>query len=609
MRLDRAIKLICIICLSMTVGALIVARNSPAIAYEPSIYTATPLIVWLVLFINLVCGTGIVIHQVSSERHTKDNLWLLGILLVLLSYTIIISLWIIRGYALWCIGDPAVHLGLIQDIICSGHIGRGNFYPIIHIYAAVISSICGISPIMPHKYIPVIFALLYVAFMYLLAKSVLPDKGQVMLALIASTTLYACVSPNFTPNVEATLVLPLAFFLLIKCFSPGMIQWNILFIIMIFLFPVFHPVPSFALFATLLTIWLGNRIWNAIQWKYVRAISTGFKFTITISLLLLVWSISWFSEFGIWASTIRNLKMAVLVRGGGYITDIVEKAQYAGGYGYSFTQYFFRIYAGVLIYMIITLLTIPILIKKLRFQSDLLKLIYLYGPIAIFALSILMFLFLRVGFGPQRLVVYIVILCMPFVGFGLYEFLKQVHYFRTNFFFPKSIIFFIVVVLVALSVHSAAILYTSPYIYMDNWQITRTEIAGMDHFIHNKDTSIDTTGMSIMPGQFALFLLTQDELVGRQDILTPRGMIREELRPPWHFGYDNYSTLGRLYAKNTYMVLTSRDKSIYRDIHPRMAEIRFTPQDFERLKKDSTIDYIYSNGGLDTYFISSTNSL
>ncbi|MBT9150871.1 MAG: hypothetical protein DDT40_01050 [candidate division WS2 bacterium] len=87
-RLDRAIKLICIVCLSMTVGALIVARNSPAIAYEPSIYTATPLIIWIVLFVNLVCGIGIVVHQVGSNRHTKDNLWILGLGLILLSFPI-----------------------------------------------------------------------------------------------------------------------------------------------------------------------------------------------------------------------------------------------------------------------------------------------------------------------------------------------------------------------------------------------------------------------------------------------------------------------------------------------------------------------------------------
>lgn len=607
MRLDRAIKIICIMCLSMTIGALIVARNSPAIAYEPSIYTATPLIVWLVLFINLVCGIGIVVQQVGSDRHTKDNLWLLGILLILLSYTIILSLWIIRGYALWCIGDPAVHLGMIQNIISNEHIGIGreNIYPIIHIYVAQISFICGVSPIMPHKSIPLIFALLYVVFMYLLIKSVLPDKGQVILALIASMTLMPPTYLNFTPNMEANFVFPLAVFLFIKSVSPGTIRWNILFIIMIFLFPVFHPVPSFALFVTMLMIWLGNRWWNVIQWKYIKDRFTDFKFTITASLLLLIWSISWFSEFGAWAHTIVNLEKSIMEGVGGWATDYVEAALYAESVGFSVTQYFFRIYGGNLIYVILALLSLPIVIKK--FQPNLLKLIYLYGPIAVIGSATIMFFFLRVGFGPQRLVVYLTILCTPFVGFLLYEFLKRMYHFRADTFLKILAIGTILVFLVAVSVNGAAGLYTSPYIYMDNWQITRTEIAGMDHFIHNKNTSIDTAGMRIMPGQYALFLLTQDELVGRQDILTHRGLIPEELRPPWHFGYDNHSTLGHWLAQDTYMVLTCRDKSAYGDIFPSMAEIRFMPHDFERLKKDIAIDYIYSNGGLDVYFIHNTS--
>ncbi|MBT9132752.1 MAG: hypothetical protein DDT32_01778 [Syntrophomonadaceae bacterium] len=140
---------------------------------------------------------------------------------------------------------------------------------------------------------------------------------------------------------------------------------------------------------------------------------------------------------------------------------------------------------------------------------------------------------------------------------------------------------------------------------MDNWQITRTEIAGMDHFIRNKDTSIGIAGVTIMPGQFAQFLLTQDELVGRYDILTHRGMIPEDLRVPWRFGYDNHSTLGHWLAQDIYMVLTSRDKSFYRDIFPTLAEIRFTPQDFQRINYDPNVNHIYSNSGLDVYFINS----
>ena len=97
----------------MTIGALFVARNSPAVAYETSIYTATPLIVWGVLILNALCGIGIVVHQVYTKRYKESKLWLLGLLLVLLSFITVLSLWIIRGYYLWSDGDPLLHLQTI----------------------------------------------------------------------------------------------------------------------------------------------------------------------------------------------------------------------------------------------------------------------------------------------------------------------------------------------------------------------------------------------------------------------------------------------------------------------------------------------------------------
>jgi hypothetical protein len=606
MSLDRVIKLICIICLNLTVGALIVARNSPAVVYEPSIYTATPQVVWLVLFINLICGIGIIVHQVASNRHTKDNLWFLGILLILINYAIMLSLWIIRGYAQWNIGDPAVHLGLIQNIISYGYINavRENSYPIIHIYISQISFLSGISHITLSKYIPFIFALLYVAFMYLLIESVLPDKGQVILALTASMTLMPTTYLDLTPNMESNFVFPLAVFLFIKSANSSTVQWKILFIVMIFLFPVFHSISSLAFFVTMIIIWFENRFFSAMQLRSNKAIFTDFKFTFTASLLFLIVYISGFSGTAQWPNVITSIKMSVMGDTVGWANDYIETAKYAESVGYSVTQYFFRIYGGNLIYIILALLSILVLIKK--FQTNLLSLIYLYGPIATLGLGVIAFFLLRVSFGPQRLIVHIIILCTPFVGFLLYEFLKRMCHSQAVYFLKIMAICSVLFLLVVVSVNGAARLYSSPYIYLDNGQITRTEMAGMDNFIHNKNTSMNITGMKVMPGQFSLLLLTPKELVGRQDVITPRGMIREELQPPWHFGYDNYSSLGYWLSQDTYMVLTDRDKSVYKDIYPSMAELRFVPQDFERLNYDSSIDYVYSNGNLNVYFIHST---
>ena len=81
-------------------------------------------------------------------------------------------------------GDPLTHLGIINNIITTGHIEVENFYPITHIYLVQLSEILNISPNIFHKCIPFIFGLFSVLFIHCLAKTTLPKKGQVLLATV-----------------------------------------------------------------------------------------------------------------------------------------------------------------------------------------------------------------------------------------------------------------------------------------------------------------------------------------------------------------------------------------------------------------------------------------
>ncbi|MBT9150872.1 MAG: hypothetical protein DDT40_01051 [candidate division WS2 bacterium] len=594
----RAIKLICIICLSMTVGALIVAWNSPAVAYEPSIYTATPLIVWLVLFVNLVCGIGIVVHQVSSERHTKDNLWILGLGLVLLSYAIILSLWIIRGYALWGDGDPFWHLGEVYNLISSGYIN--TVYPITHILLAQISHICGLSPVVFHNILPVIFGVFHVAFMYLLAKSILTNKGQIILTILVSTTFMLTTSYlQLTPNRLANLALPLALFILIKSLSSGTIQWKLLLIIMVFLFPTFHLAPAFLILLMLLAIWL----MSVLPWISGRKFSKhtlGFNFTATA--LLVIWTIFWLAPHPQWVYLFTDAE------GIRVTPPFAERSLYDSLYEYLFRwiPFYLANHGGILICIIFMLASIPILLKKIRLQPGLGKLVSLYGTIAACLFVIVVNIFTKLVFNNPlaRFQPYILIVGTLFVGFVLYELLeraRQTHTHLTRIVPPIVIVF-----LVALFLFGTVVLYESPFRFNNNYQITRTEIKGMDWFLHKKDVTMPIAGILIPPGQFAEILLTSEERRNRPHIHTYRGMIRTDLRLPSHLGYDKKSNIGKLYAQETYLVLRARDRMLHQGPHhPELRGLTFLPQDFERLKEDSSLDHIYSNGGLDVYFINS----
>jgi len=72
---------------------------------------------------------------------------------------------------------------------------------------------------------------------------------------------------------------------------------------------------------------------------------------------------------------------------------------------------------------------------------------------------------------------------------------------------------------------------------------------------------------------------------------------------PYHFGYDKNTNLGAYYDQNLYLILDQADRALYRDVYPEMATIRFESQDFAQLEKDSSLDKLYCNGGLVTYYM------
>ncbi|MCL0082804.1 hypothetical protein M1O14_03765, partial [Dehalococcoidia bacterium] len=409
MKSARLIKIIACVCFVLITVALVVVWNSPATAYEVCIYAATPPIFWAALILSFVCGISIIVQQLYARDHEKSNLWVVGLILILLGHTALLSLWIIRGYALWCPGDPLSHLGWIQDIIYSGHVvGFVELYPITHIYLAQISLLLDINPVVLHRLIPLFFALLYVAGMYLLVKSILPIKGAVILATIVSLIPLHGGYLNLTPNHLSNLALPLAFFLLIKSFTSGTVRWKALFIIMVFLFPVFHPLPSFILLLVLLTIWLPGRILGFLRKEPLKATSSAFGFNATASLLLLVWGITWLSGFYVWEATIRNVYTFITEGGPGHLGLLREQILLAEGYGFSVIEHFLKLYSGIVVLILLTMAALPILWRRMPTERNLRNLGSLYGPLAAFALAFIVLYLVALPFNPLRLLVYVV---------------------------------------------------------------------------------------------------------------------------------------------------------------------------------------------------------
>lgn len=608
---NRTIKILSIIALISITLSVILIKNTENIGYEVSIYTAIPLLSWIFLIIGIICGICIVIYNVYTKEHEKNNKWLLGLFLILLSNFIILLLPVFRGYALYGRGDIPSHLGTVLNIISSGHTETKNFYPAVHLYITEFSHICNIDPMILFGYIPVFFSTLYVIYMYCFAKCILPNKGQAILATTASTPLiygYSLIgSPNClsmtSPNGLICLLVPLMLFIyfsLDKTALQHKLQFKITFVIFIFLFPVFHPVPTLAILVMIIATDMVNKIYDRLYAKKINTQYNISKFHITSLLLLSVWTITWISSFYVWEYTIRNIHTLIAEGGPTALSDLEHLAITSFGYGYNPYEIAFKDLNAPLLYMLLTLISVPIITKKMFIDKKLRDLILLYGLLVAF-FSMMFVLFIgNLPFHPLRLLIFVIIICTIFVGFMLYELLERAKTSKRN-----LIIVFVILILVLSSVSGILKVHPSPYTLRANNQITYSEIGGMDWFFYNKNINTPVMYLGMPDFRFAAFLISSDERGTRKDITWSD---TKDRNPPYHFNYTNHTKLGESYTEDRYMVITKLGRLFYTELWPKLAELRFYATDFEKLNYDPSVDKLYSNGGLDVWKIHSSHS-
>jgi len=598
-RAERIIAITAAICFILLAVAIVIAWKSPSTGYEVSIYQATPRLFWVFLLLVVIGGISIVVHQVYTKGYQSSHLWMVGLLLIILGNGVMLALPAIRGYALYGRDDPCYQLGWIQDIILTGHFNRDLFYPVLHTYTAAFSSISGIEPIWLHKYLPAYFGMLYIPFMYLFASSILPHKGQVILATLAAATFQVPIA-YFTPDNLSTLFLPLALFTMVRSNigAKSEAQYSLLFVIMLFLFAPFHPVSAMVLLLITLTLWIPRRL---LAFRSRFSGESSLRFNSTVTILMFVWIITWISSFYIWDRVIRNIHRLVTEGGVTYLEVLLGQIEYASRYGYSVVGQFFKAYGGTLLYVLLALISLPLLRKKLANEPKNMRLVSLYAPLGALAIVTLVLYFLRLGFGPGRLVKYGVMLCAPFVGFILYELLVKARQYL-----PKLCLGAVITIITLTSISEGLYMYRSPYMLEPNDQTTYQRIEGTDWFLKHKDRDATTSGFgSFRPRRYAAFLLTAQEIAEREDIYY---WSKPPIVPPYHFGYDAHQTLGESYPEDAYLAITQLDKAIYSEVYPRMASIRFEPQDFERLDYDHSLDKFYSNGEFEIWWVHASGS-
>jgi hypothetical protein len=607
---DRRWFCICAIASFMLLVAalLLIILESPASGYELSFYGSVSPLIWVFLIISIIGGIIIIVHQAFADNK-KSHWWLVGFVVLMLNYFIITIMPALRGYVLYGSGDILSHAGTIQDLVSTGHFEPDNFYPITHILAAQLAQICSIDYIVVMNYAPAVFAFLYMLGLYLLSTAMLQNRGQVLLVTVSGALLIAWGHISLGsryglfPTSMALLMVPFILYLYFKHFDTSKkmaIEFSVLLILMLVLFPFFHPFATVMLCLTFIIIELSKVLYTRITMD--RGVNKGnpispmHRVSIFPAVLLFIVFFMWMSERQTFAGPIQNVytyfsgELAASSRG----AMMSESLGKLGLAMFDTVILGLKMFGDHAIYAILGIIGAVIIMKSVFSSRDVQSgnLFTFVGCFAICALALLIMLPQNLGFTPMRVLGFISIFSTVLGGFALYELFKK----RDRY---KAIYATVVILIIAFTaVIGVFHTYNSPYTMRPNDQITEMEMRGFYWaFSYSDQDSSFISFTTTSDYRFADAILGRSAAEERRDIQ----------RKPWlegyfiqdHFNYSQYQTFGESFDKDKYIVITKRDVLCYTELWPQIE--RFNEGDFAKLETDPSVNKLYSNSEVKAY--------
>ena len=156
-------------------------------------------------------------------------------------------------------------------------------------------------------------------------------------------------------------------------------------------------------------------------------------------------------------------------------------------------------------------------------------------------------------------------------------------------------IFLILSLVCGMSVYA---FHPSPNTLKGGYQTTQTELTGAETLLplieydYSSTTGVHFTGMQ----RYVTAFYNHLSLPYRDDTAYDEGL-------PYHFGYDTgaSSLAENIRDGEKYVIVTEHDQEYYQAYYPQMMQYRYELEDYEHLSVDSSLHYVYDNGGFGVY--------
>lgn len=581
----------------ITVSALL-AWNCPAISYEISIYSSTPLIFWIFTYSIMIVSLGIFFLFLYLNNFRSSFYLYLCLVTLFLCYLLINALFIIRGYYTWNMtGDGASHIGLTKDLISDGHIPNSLFYPALHIFLAELVSVLNLDLVILHKIVPVLFGALFVLFMFVFARSIFPKGhgGPFVVALISCCFILPCTL--LAPNMNSNLIFPFILMVYVMALKDSSQQYIILLSVVILAVTIFHPITAFIFGLIIFSVFFSGLIVRRHKkYPYFESFLNN-RVNIFVILILGIWYFFWLLHFGYVGATIRNMYDSIILEATAQYTVIDQAIENASTVGNNPIVEIIKRYGQEILVITLSSIGVAYLFCYDRVSKN-------YQTLKVFTfpfLAIIAFMIVIVGaMGftmATRDLSYIMIIGILFCAYLIVSLLVRVAE-KQSF---SSIVAIIIVVGIICAVMTLGFfnVYPSPFNDKASYHTTKMSISGMEWFFEHRDIDISLVGITVAPGRYADLLLSP---TGRKEQNLPyymylkhKGGGIDDRRPPVHFGYNNSLSLGDYYACETDFITNSQDIEYYSVTRPELGVLYWQNDDFLRLANDPKVSKVYWN--------------
>lgn len=582
----------------LALAIVTIATNPVARGYEFSIFQAYPLWFWGALVGAIVCGQGIVLGNVF---HGERDYWQLGVGLIGAVTLVLLAHPHVR-YALYGRGDVLTHIGNVRHVVETGSFMETNYYPVIHVLAAVVAELTPLGPGDALGLLPVLFSLLYVAGSVYVAAYLSPTRSVFLLTLpIAALPLLGTAHTFAAPSAVSFFLVPLFVYLYLRLHDAEHFRtYAALFVLLMVALVPFHPLTLVYSLVALLALRVANAVADRVDGLALDVSGPIRTPTLLLGVVLFLW---WYSAS---PSAVRSV-FAILGplfgdAGGGRLAHVLDVTS-------TYAPAFHDIVAvGIASYGLLGLLAglaavlaglhvvdrrerdLPVGAGIAAFGGLLAGFTVLSGLAFVFDFLISYHRFARLVYFASPLL----------IGAGL-----VVLYDRTSPRHRRALTVVVVAGLAVLAAFTVLDLHLSPVTRDTNKQVTEMELSGADWFYENRDRSLlaDELGFK----QFRFYGATGDAYTRAgsiDDVVYARqhNLRLDGTAPPDRLGYADNATLGASYDADRYLIVTEAGRHRYPEVYPGYEEAwRYRPEDFDRLERDATVDHLYDNGEFDLY--------